>query len=78
MSRKYRNCESKLKSVKNGSKYLFLNSYSYYTKLSDVANEYPFKTSDEDDKCRRLADTIKNLYDIKKIVNSSYFSSDKR
>ena len=77
MSRKYRNCESKLKSVKNGSKYLFLNSYSYYTKLSDVANEYPFKTSDEDDKCRRLADTIKNLYDIKKIVNSSYFSSDK-
>ena len=77
MSRKYRNCESKLKSVNNGSKNDFLNYSSYYRKLSDVADEYPFETSDEDNKCRRLADTIKNLYDIKNIVNSSYFSSNK-
>ena len=77
MSRKYRNCESKLKSVNNGSKNDFLNYSSYYRKLSDVADEYPFETNDEDNKCRRLADTIKNLYDIKNIVNSSYFSSDK-
>ena len=77
MSRKYRDCESKLKSVKNGSKSDFLSYSSYYSKLSKVADEYPFITSDEDNKCRRLADTLKNLYDIKNIVNSSYFSSDK-
>ena len=51
MSRKYRNCESKLKSVNNGSKNDFLNYSSNYRKLSDVADEYPFETSDEDNKC---------------------------
>jgi hypothetical protein len=28
-----------------------------------VADECPFKTGDEDSKCRRLADTLENLYD---------------
>ena len=77
MSRKYRNCESKLKSVKSGSKSDFLSYSFYYSKLSDVADESPFETGDEDSQYRRLADTLKNLYDIKRIVNSSYFSSDK-
>ena len=77
MSRQYRDCESKLKYVNNGSKNNFLNNSNYYSKLSEVADERPFLTSNEDNKCRRLADTIKNLYNIKNIVNSSYFSSDK-
>ena len=77
MSRKYRDCESKLKYVNINSKSCYLGCTNFYSKLSDVADECPFRTSNEDYKCRRLADTIKNLYEIKNIVNSSYFSTNK-
>lgn len=76
MSRKYRDCETKLRYVKDESKSSYLSNYIYYDKLRDVANERPFKTSDEDEKCRRLSDTLENLFDIKNCVDDSYFSSD--
>jgi len=67
-----RDCEKILKEVK-GSKSEYLSKSDYYEKLSDVADKNPFKTEKEKEKCKILAKTLENLYDINKIVKSDYF-----
>ena len=68
-----RDCEKILKEVVKGSKSEYLSKSDYYKKLSDVADKNPFKTEKEKEKCKILAKTLENLYDINKIVKRNYF-----
>ena len=44
--------------------------------LSYVAEECPFKTSEEDHKCQEMATTLRKLYDINNIANNYYISDN--
>ena len=68
-----RDCEKILKEVVKGSKSEYLSESDYYEKLSGVADENPFKTEREKEKCKILAKTLENLCDINEIVKSDYF-----